>query len=137
MKLIHASNYYPPPPTSLQPPVRVEINFDPEPDRSYPIPQWSYSFEIQIHGDIVQGGGGTVEALDDDQAVIRVYSRVIDALAERLAARVERPALRPAFEELHRAVASATTHLENYPSTARNLNDAFEAARKVAAEASR
>jgi hypothetical protein len=90
-KLIHASNYYPPPPLGAQPPCRVEINFDPEPDRSHPIPRWAYSFEIYLADfrGIAQAGGGTVEALDDDQAIIRVYGRVIDTLAEMLAARVK------------------------------------------------
>lgn len=95
MKLIHAANYYPPPPVGIAPPVRVEISFDPERvDRSAPIPRWLYSFEIWVADfrGIAQAGGGSVEAVSEDQAVLRIYTCVIDTLAEMLAARVARPA---------------------------------------------
>ena len=95
MKLLRAANYYPPPPVGVPAPVRIEINFDPDAvDRGHAIPQWPFSFEISTADfrGIAQAGGGTVEAMNEEQAIIRIYGSVIDTLAEMLAARIKEQA---------------------------------------------
>jgi hypothetical protein len=83
---LHFAGYFPPPPEGERPPVHVEITLVDEPDRDKPIPSWPWGITVSFTDGTTKGLSGHVEAMDHNEAQLRVYSNSIDLLAELLAA---------------------------------------------------
>lgn len=89
MKLIHSVGYYPP--RSESPPVRVEIRFDADAvDRSGPLPQWPFAVEVYTNDfrGVALAVSGSIEALTESDARLRVYEEAIETIAQLLAQRI-------------------------------------------------
>ena len=83
--LLYAASHYPPPRPGTES-VRVEINLDVDHvDRSGLIPQWPYSVEINFSDGSCNARGGSVEAVDQCQAITRAQAKAIGLLSDLLA----------------------------------------------------
>lgn len=85
MAALHSAGYYPPPAFGSTAPIRVDIEMDREPDRTGPIPLWSYAIEVKLASGQNWTWGGTLEAANEHQAELRVHSKTVARLAELLA----------------------------------------------------
>jgi hypothetical protein len=84
--LLHAAGYYPPPSFGSTPPIRITIELDDgTPDRTKSIPQWTYAIEVKLANSQDWKWGGTIEAMNEEQAQLRVYGKAVGRLGELLA----------------------------------------------------